>query len=255
MTVEAIPFRGVAVALVTLFHDDGALDTEATARLAERLVQHGLGGVVVAGTTGEASTLTADERLDLLEAVRQVVGGHVPLVLGTGDLPTPHASLSLTALAANAGADAVLVLPPPGVDVVTFYADTVAAAGSMPVLAYHHPDYAPPGIDLDDLAALPTAGLKDSSGQMRRLLEELERFPGALYTGSATLAHSAGGLGATGAILAAANLDPARCVAAFAGDADAQIGLLRALRHIGSGGPRAIKAVLAREHGCSEVCR
>lgn len=255
MTADHPPFRGVAVALVTLFHHDGSLDTHATARLAEDLVHQGLSGVVVAGTTGEARSLSPDERLDLFDAVRRSLDDSVAVVLGTGDLPSVTATLSLTTQAATAGADAVLVLPPPDIDVVAFYADTVAAAGPVPVLAYHHPEYAPPGLNLESLAAIPTAGLKDSSGQMRRLLEELERFPGALYTGSATLTHSAGSLGATGAILAAANLDAAGCVAAFAGDVDAQLRLLHTLRIIGSGGAAAIKSALNERHGTSSVHR
>jgi dihydrodipicolinate synthase/N-acetylneuraminate lyase len=255
MTVEHSLFGGVAVALATLFGDDGALDARSTADLACRLVDDGLRAIVVAGTTGEASKLSPHERLTLLEAVQTAVGPQVAVLLGTGNLEHAHDCSVLTAQAGDAGAHGVLVLAPHGCNIVAFYTDMVAAAGPMPVLAYHHPEYAPPGIDLDALSSLPTAGLKDSSGQMRRLLEELDRFPGALYTGSAALAHSAGALGATGAILAAANLDAPRCIAAFQGDATAQRALLTTLRLIGSGGAGAIKAELNRRHGTSTRCR
>ena len=66
-------FEGVGVALVTLFDGDGSLDTAATAEHAARLVELGVRGVVVAGSTGEAAALDAAERVDLLQAVRKAV--------------------------------------------------------------------------------------------------------------------------------------------------------------------------------------
>ena len=78
---------------------------------------------------------------------------------------------------------------------------------------------------------LPVAGLKDSTGDPTRMLEELAVYEGPVYSGSAAMALYSGALGCTGAILAAANLEPELCAKAFAGDVDAQRSLLRRPPH------------------------
>ena len=79
-------FRGVGVALVTLFRDDGTLDARATAAHAACLVDIGVRAMVIVGTTGEASTLAPEEREELLAAVRQAIPPttRVPVLAGTG---------------------------------------------------------------------------------------------------------------------------------------------------------------------------
>ena len=109
------PFTGVGVALVTLFDEEGEIDAPATADHAARLVDAGVEAVVVAGTTGEAAALDAEERSDLLIAVRSAVDGRVPVIAGTG-APSARQSVLLSRRAATDGADALLVLSPAGVD-------------------------------------------------------------------------------------------------------------------------------------------
>ncbi|HEV2088905.1 MAG TPA: dihydrodipicolinate synthase family protein, partial [Cryptosporangiaceae bacterium] len=75
------PWTGIAVALATLFDDDGAVAVDATAAHAARLVSTGVRGVVVNGTTGEAAALTDAERVALVAAVRAACPG-VPVVAG-----------------------------------------------------------------------------------------------------------------------------------------------------------------------------
>lgn len=104
-------FTGVGVALVTLFREDGALDRPATAELAARLAALGVRCVLVAGTTGEAATLTADERDALVRAVRGALPSDVPVLAGTG-APTGQQAAALTGRAFANGADAVLALSP-----------------------------------------------------------------------------------------------------------------------------------------------
>src|SRR5919107_2121190 len=227
-------FSGVGVALVTLFSDDGALDAPATADLAAQLVGLGVRCVLVAGTTGEAAALTAEERDALVGAVRAAVPAEVPVLAGTG-APTGRQAAELTERAFAAGADAVLVLSPPGVPDPRPYYETVAKAAAGPLLAYHFPGAAAPGIPVDLLTDLPVSGLKDSSGDAGRLLHERHVFAGDLYTGAATLVGLCGAIGAAGALVAAANIAPEECVAAFGGDAQAQLPLLGAL-HTRPGG-------------------
>jgi 4-hydroxy-tetrahydrodipicolinate synthase len=248
-------FRGAGVALVTIFGDDGEIDPAATSKLASDLVARGMRGVVVAGSTGEAATLNERERMTLIEAVRGAVPAGTPVLAGAG-APSARQAAALTADAVLAGADALLVLPPPGSrDLAGYYAAVAEAAAGRPVLAYHFPRVSAPGVPVEDLAGLPVDGVKDSSGDPDRLLDELAHYPGAIYTGSAALLALAGPLGAAGAILALANIEPERCAAAFAGDAAAQRALTD--RHLAArrGGPAALKAVLAAERGTSPASR
>jgi 4-hydroxy-tetrahydrodipicolinate synthase len=248
-------FTGVAVALVTFFDAHGHVDLSATARHAEHLAGRGMRALIVAGTTGEASHLSMKERLQLLDAVRGAVGDDVPVILGTGNLTAGVSVPDLTRRAAQHGASAAITLSPHHGDIREFYGEVVAAAGAMPVLAYHFPQESPPGITIEELKALKVAGLKDSSGDCERLLDTLAQWRKPFYTGSATVVAWAGMLGATGAILAVANLEPELCVDAFAGSVTAQKDLLGAHKIFSCYGVKGIKEELARRYGTSTVCR
>jgi 4-hydroxy-tetrahydrodipicolinate synthase len=248
-------FAGVGVALVTLFDDDGGLDAPATAWLAGQLVDIGLRGVLVAGSTGEASALEPDERVALVAAVRAQVPDGVPVIAGTG-APTGRQAAELTGRAFDAGADAALVLSPHRVVDPRPYYDRVAkAAAGRPLLAYHFPFASDPGIAIGLLPDLPVSGLKDSSGDPGRLLHEREVFDGDLYTGSATLVMMCGAIGGTGALLALANVDPEGCIAAFSGEGAAQAKLAPGHRAAGADFPRGIKALVGERFGVSAMAR
>jgi len=218
-------FTGVGVALTTLFDERLAVDVAATVDHAVRMSEAGMVAIVAAGTTGEAAALTPEERMALVTAIRNAVPAEVLVVAGTGSA-SAYGSVALTRQAVAAGADAVLTLSPPGTpDVRPYYSAVVQAAGDTPVLAYHFPNASAPGIPLGALDGIPVAGIKDSSGDPNRLLEHLSRWDLPVYVGNSSLLSLAGPLGATGAILSAANADPETCIAAFAGDAAAQLAL------------------------------
>ena len=250
-------FKGVGVALVTLFDDDLELDAPATADLASRLVELGVKAVVVAGTTGEAAALDPEERTELFVAVRKAVpeGSGVPLIAGTG-APSARQAVRLTAAARDVGADAVLALSPPGApDPRPYYEAVKNAAGDLPVLAYHFPRASNPGIPVAALGDLPVVGLKDSSGEPSRLLQTISTWDGAVYCGSAALTTYAGAVGCAGSILALANAEPAACAAAFAGDAAAQVTLAKAISVCDASFPAGIKGLVASGFGCSARAR
>jgi 4-hydroxy-tetrahydrodipicolinate synthase len=247
--VAAPVFTGVGVALVTLFDEGGNLLADDTATLADRLVGLGVQAVVVAGTTGESAALTAGERVALLQSVRSAVGGRVPVLAGTGAASTRQA-VELTSQALQAGADGVLTLSPPNTqDPVPYYTAVAKAALGAPVLAYHYPAVSPPGLPVQALDSLPVDGLKDSSADPERLLEELSFWGGNLYTGSSAILALAGPMGCAGAILALANVEPERCIAAFAGDTTAQRQLAPAHLAARRSFPRGIKQLTARRFG------
>jgi 4-hydroxy-tetrahydrodipicolinate synthase len=245
MDVVTPLFTGTAVALATLFHDDGAVAVDATAEHAARLVAAGVGAVLVNGSTGEAATLTDDERVALVKAVRAACPD-VPVVAGaSGDWS--GASAARAAAAVSAGADAVLVAPPRvGTDLPAYYERVVGAVGERSVLAYHYPPTAGGAVPVEALASLPVQGVKDSSGDAERLLRELDAWSGWTYVGSSMLTAYAAALGAHGTILAAANLAPEDCVAAWEGDLAAQRRLLGVHLACRDRFPHGLKAAMAR---------
>lgn len=248
-------FRGVGVALATLFEDDGEVDVKATADFAANLAGLGIRAVAVAGSTGEAAALTAGERIALLTETRRAVPAGVPVIAGTGG-PSARQAAALTRDAREAGADAVLALcPPRNNDPRPYYEAVAEAAGDLPVLAYHFPQTAPPGIPVEALPDLPVQGMKDSSGDPERLLAELEVFDRPLYVGASPMLLMAGSLGLPGAILAVANVDPEHAIAAFAGDPDAQRALLAPHRRVRHAFPLGLKGAIADRFGTSRVTR
>jgi 4-hydroxy-tetrahydrodipicolinate synthase len=242
-------FEGVGVALVTLFDDAGGLLAEQTAEHAARLAERGVQAIVLAGTTGEPWALTAQERVELVRACRAALPDDVPVVVGSGHAEQAEA-VRLTSAVRDCGADAVIAISPAGVADPRPYYDAIAsAAQETPVLAYHFPAFAPPGIPIDALAELPVSGLKDSSGDAELLLSTLERYDGPVYVGSSAYLALAGPLGATGAILALANVEPERCIEAFAGDMPTQRKLVDLHRRSLVDFPAGLKRILADQHG------
>lgn len=149
-------------AMATPFDEGGNVDTDAARRLAAHLLEHGSHGLVIAGTTGECPTLTDEEEILLLRAVRQEVGDDVLLVCGTGTNDTRH-SRELTKMAAEAGADASLVVAPyynkPNRAGLKAHFEAVAeAVPELPLIMYNIPARVvvnmPPDL-LAELAAVP----------------------------------------------------------------------------------------------------
>jgi 4-hydroxy-tetrahydrodipicolinate synthase len=129
--------------MVTPFTEEGALDLEGARRLARHLVDNGSHGIVVAGTTGESPTLSDDEKLELLGAVKDEVGDRATIVCGTGSNDTRH-SVELTRRACRLGADAVLVVTPyyskPNrAGLRAHFGAVASAAGDTPVILYNIP--------------------------------------------------------------------------------------------------------------------
>jgi 4-hydroxy-tetrahydrodipicolinate synthase len=135
--------KGVLTAMATPFDADGRVDHDAARRLAVHLLAHGSHGLVIAGSTGECPTLTDGEEIELLQAVRAEVGDETLLVCGTGTNDTRH-SCELTKMAADAGADASLVVVPyynkPNETGIRAHFETVAAAvPELPMVMYNIP--------------------------------------------------------------------------------------------------------------------
>jgi 4-hydroxy-tetrahydrodipicolinate synthase len=178
--------RGIMTAMATPFDESGAVDTDAARRLAAHLLAHGSHGLVIAGTTGECPTLTDEEEIVLLRAVREEVGDDVLLVCGTGTNDTRH-SRELTKMAADAGADASLVVAPyynkPNRAGLRAHFESVAeAVPELPMIVYNIPSRVvinmPPDL-LAELAAVDNiVGVKQANDDELELIDGLALIAG-----------------------------------------------------------------------------
>jgi 4-hydroxy-tetrahydrodipicolinate synthase len=132
----------VLTAIVTPFHQDGTVDVDAFRRLAVHLVENGSDGLVVAGTTGEAPTLTDEEKLELFAAAVDAVGDRASVVANTGTYDTAH-SVDLTGEAHDLGVDAILAVAPyynkPPQRAIVRHFQEIAVVTDKPVIAYNIP--------------------------------------------------------------------------------------------------------------------
>jgi 4-hydroxy-tetrahydrodipicolinate synthase len=137
------PYEGLLTAMVTPFHADGRVNEDAAVALARHLMANGSHGVVVAGTTGEAATLTDEEQVRLVELIATEAGPDGAIVAGAGSNDTRHA-VELTQRVIEAGAEAVLsVTPyynkPSRRGIVRHFQEVARAAAGTPVILYNIP--------------------------------------------------------------------------------------------------------------------
>lgn len=150
--------RGVLTAMATPFDESGAVDEAAALKLANHLLENGSHGLVISGSTGEAPTLTDEEALLLVRAIRDEVGDDVLLICGTGTNYTDH-SIELTKGAVEAGADAALIVTPyynkPNPAGILAHFETIAAAvPGFPLIAYNIPSRVVVNVPPEQLAEI-----------------------------------------------------------------------------------------------------
>jgi 4-hydroxy-tetrahydrodipicolinate synthase len=147
----------VLTAIVTPFAEDGSLNVDGFKRLCAHLVDNGSDGLVVAATTGEAPTLSDEERLALFAAALEAVGGRASVIANTGTYSTSH-SVHLTKEAHELGVDGFLVVtpyynkPPPRGIVAHF--EAIAAVTDRPIVAYNIPQRVVVNLEPDTLSEL-----------------------------------------------------------------------------------------------------
>ena len=172
--------------MATPFDEDGRVDEAAALKLATYLLEHGSHGLVISGSTGEAPTLTDEEALDLTKAVRREVGEDVLLVCGTGTNYTDH-SIELTQGAAEAGADAALIVTPyynkPNPAGIQAHFEAIAAAvPDLPLIAYNIPSRVVVNVPPEGLAELAkidnVVAVKQANNDELQPIEGLEILAG-----------------------------------------------------------------------------
>ena len=190
--------------MATAFHDDGSVDLDSTARIAAHLVDNGHDGVVVSGTTGESPTTTTAEDGQILQAVRDAVGGRATIVAGIGTNDTRH-SIELAQQAEKLGADGLLLVTPyynkPSQAGVLHHFKQVVDSTSVPVMLYDVPGRTGTAIGLVTYWPViewdAVLAVKDAVGDFARGVK-LSRLGYAVYSGDDSanlgwLAHGAVG--------------------------------------------------------------
>ena len=152
------PYEGLLTAMVTPFRADGSVDEEGAVAIGRHLLANGSHGLVVAGTTGEAATMTDEEHLGLIELIVRELGDEGAIIGGTGSNDTRHA-IHLTEKAVEAGVDAVLSVTPyynrPNRRGILAHFKAVAeAAADTPVVLYNIPSRTATNMGPDLLAEL-----------------------------------------------------------------------------------------------------
>jgi len=197
----------VLTAVATPFREDGAVDLDAFRRLCLHLVENGSDGVVVAGTTGEAPTLTDDERLELYAAAVDSVGARATVIAGTGTYSTAH-SVHLTEQAHELGVDGFLVVTPyynkPPVAGIIAHFRAVAEVSDRPIIVYNIPQRVVLNLEPETLAALaeiPTVrAVKQATADLNQAERIVQETDLALYAGNDDLLLPFLQLGGTGGI-------------------------------------------------------
>lgn len=196
-------------AMATPFTPNGDLDLAGAAQLANHLLDTGTVSLVLNGTTGESPTLTHDEKLKLLDAVLESVGGRAPIIMGTGSNATAD-TIHLTQEAKTHGADAALVVVPyynkPPQDALYCHFSQVADASDLPLMLYNIPGRC--GVDLlpETVVRLSQNPLifavKEASGIVTRTPEILcsAREGFRVYTGDDSTVLPMMALGAYGVV-------------------------------------------------------
>lgn len=169
-------FEGIYTPLVAPFADNGDLNQAAMAKTIDMLIDCGIHGIVIAGTTGEYYAMTMKERFKLMAITKEMINGRVPTIVGTGAIRTED-SIEYAKQAKKTGADAILIATPPyacptGRE-IALHALAIDKAANLPVMLYNYPGRMSVDMDEDTLDRLGRStnfcAIKESSGNPNRL--------------------------------------------------------------------------------------
>lgn len=223
-------FEGAATALITPLTENG-IDYEAFGKLIDWQIDCGIGGLVICGTTGEASTLNDEEHISAIAYAAKRINKRVPLIAGTGSNDTTHA-IKLAQLAEQAGADSLLVVTPyynktSQRGLIKYYTD-IANAVSIPLILYNVPSRTGVNIEPATFAALAEhpniVAIKEASGNLSKIIDTMALVNGKLdlYSGNDDQITPLLSLGGCGVISVLSNLLPAEtqelCMSFMRGD-------------------------------------
>jgi 4-hydroxy-tetrahydrodipicolinate synthase len=215
-------FEGIIPAITTPFDRELAIDKEGLTSNVEHLIGAGVHGIVGTGTMGESSSLSPDERREVLELIVAVTNGRVPVVAGIAAATAATATEYATD-AKQAGASGLMVLPPllyqGGFEEIAGYFRTICEAVELPVIAYNNPAAAGYDLSAETLVRLSAeieqiVQVKECSGDVRRIPQIIAGSEGSLgvLVGGDDWAFEGLCVGAEGWISGVADVLPAECV-------------------------------------------
>ena len=204
----AVNLGAILTAMVTPFDADGHVDEEAAVRVMHHLVEHGSDGLVMCGTTGEASTMTDEEHLGVIALAVEEMKGRCTVVAGVGSNDTRHA-VHLTERATELGADALLSVNPyynrPNRRGIVRHYEEINRATNLPILLYNIPQRTGSDLPNDLLAEL--AQLDNIYGVKQANPDNLAKVDGLrIYAGNDDLLADVLDLGEPGGVLVASHL-------------------------------------------------
>ncbi len=225
-------FTGSGTALITPFHEDGSVNYSKLEELIEDQIRHQTDALIICGTTGEASTLTHEEHLDVIAYAVKVVNGRIPVIAGTGSNCTETA-IYLSQEAEKSGADGLLIVTPyynkatqKGlIEHYTMIADSV----SLPIIIYNVPGRTGCNILPETVVALAKnvkniVGIKEATGNLSQVARLMSLADGCidLYSGNDDQVMPILSLGGKGVISVVANVAPVQvhelCARFFEGE-------------------------------------
>ncbi len=212
----SVPYFGrLLTAMVTPMFSDGRVDYEGAEKLANYLVEHGSDGIVVAGSTGESATLSAEEKLELFRVVVGAVGKKAHVIAGTGTNDT-SASVEFTKAAERTGVHGAMLVGPyynkPPQEGFYQHFRAVAAKTELPLILYNVPGRTACNLlpaTVARLAQLPNiVALKEAAGQMEQVSELMSILPDdfTVYSGDDSLTLPMMSVGAHGVICVAGHI-------------------------------------------------
>ena len=169
-------FEGIYTPVITPYHSDFSLNQDALEATINRLIEAGVHGLIIAGTTGEYYAQSTDERVEMMSVAHEIIAGRRPMIVGTGAIRTEDSILYAKA-AKKAGADALLIATPPyayptGRE-IALHALAIDRTADLPAMLYNYPGRMCVNMDeetLDRLGRSPNfCAIKESSGDPNRL--------------------------------------------------------------------------------------
>ena len=221
---KKIEVSGIIPAMLTPFTDTGEVDTEGLRETVNHLISNGVSQIMCLGSSGEATALTKNERITIIEETVRTANGRVPIMAGTG-APTTRDVIEQTRVAKNAGADLVMIVTPfyeiPNQEGLYRHYATIAETVDLPIVLYNIPPHTNVEIGLDTLEKLVEidniVALKESSGNLSYFAEAMLRVGSKMpiMTGGDDISLPCFAMGCHGAILALANIAPGNLVSLY----------------------------------------
>lgn len=265
-------FKGVGTALITPTNEKG-IDYENLEKLIEFQIKEGVNSIIIAGTTGEGSTLNDKEHRDLLEFSKKKINHRVPMIAGTGSNDTNYAC-ELAKFSCSIGVDGLLVVTPyynkaTQYGLIKMYTE-IAKVSSAPIILYNVPSRTGVNIEPETYLELSKVenivGIKEANGNITKIIDAFKLVGDklAIYSGNDDEIVPFLSLGGVGVISVLSNMLPKEtveiCDSFFAGDvkksANLQLKYLPLIRALFSEvNPIPIKSAMAKLGYCENYLR